>query len=51
MMSPPALVAMKGRLLERQASGKLPSDLPRELRQAIDALPAAERVARPLAGN
>ncbi len=51
MMSPPALIAMKGRLLDRQAGGKLPSDLPPELRQAIDALPAAERMARPLAGK
>jgi hypothetical protein len=51
LMSPPALLAMKGRLLERHATGKLPGALPPDLRQAIDALPAAERAARPLAGK
>lgn len=51
LMNPPALTAMKTRLLDRHAAGDVPGDLPAEVRQAIEALPAAERAARPLAGQ
>ncbi len=51
LMNPPALTAMKVRLLDRHATGKLPGDLPAEVRTAIDALPAAERAAGPLSGK
>jgi hypothetical protein len=51
MMRPPTASALKHRLLERQASGGLPPGLPSELKQAIEALPAAQLAARPFSGN
>ena len=51
LMNPPALAAVKVRLLDRQAAGKLPADLPSDIKQAMTALPAAQLAARSLTGQ
>jgi hypothetical protein len=51
LMRPLGASALKNRLLERQAGGGLPPGLPCEIKQAIEAVPAAQLAAKRFSGK
>ena len=47
-VSPPSVAALKRRLLERHEVGKLPAEMPSDLREALEAVPAVQAQAKAL---